>query len=197
MSKYVFTKDMHEISGFGGGYEECCRNMLTAALEWLDANPKADPKFRGFKDVYGILMDDNDDAKALSKAATSAAGEYGATGAMHQAVISAAMYVKTKGWDAYVKEMTHPEGEAGLLREKLERTEKDLELYRKRLDEADEEIRKRGRIIAAKVLNWKEYKVSNGQQEAYAPSQEAAVKDIYAGCQLSKLVDDAINEMAA
>ena len=36
---YSFTPDMREISGFGGGYEQTCRNMLIAAVEWLDAHP--------------------------------------------------------------------------------------------------------------------------------------------------------------
>lgn len=74
---YEWEPGMGEISGFGGGYEECCRAMLKAALEWLDAHPTADPKFHGFKGVYGIAMEDNDDAKALSKAAVAAAESLG------------------------------------------------------------------------------------------------------------------------
>ena len=44
MSKYVYTDNMSEISGFGGGYEAACRAMVVAGLEHLDANPQADRK---------------------------------------------------------------------------------------------------------------------------------------------------------
>jgi hypothetical protein len=37
--KYQFTPEMGEISGLGGTYEETCRAMLAAGLEWLDAHP--------------------------------------------------------------------------------------------------------------------------------------------------------------
>lgn len=186
---------MDEISGLGGTYEASCRSMLAAALEWLDAHPDADPRFSGFRDVYGIIMEDNDDAKALSQAAVDAAGEAGATGAMHQAVISAALWIRANGWDAYVSQMTHPCGQVGILKEKLARASEDLELTRKWRDELMAEKARRGAIIAEKVLGWKRYKVSNGQQEAYAPSQQAALSGIRAGCSLSKLVDEAIEQM--
>ena len=107
MDKYEFTKEMGEISGFGGGYEQTCRYMLKAGLEWFDKNPKADPKFKGFKNIYGLIMEDNADAKALSKAVTDATDD--CTGAMHQAVISSIFYIKKNGWDKYVKEMSRSE----------------------------------------------------------------------------------------
>ena len=107
MDKYEFTPEMGEISGFGGGYEQTCRDMLKAGLEWFDKNPKADPKFKGFKNIYGLIMEDNDDAKALSKAVTDATDD--CTGAMHQAVISSIFYIKKKGWDEYVKQMSKSE----------------------------------------------------------------------------------------
>jgi hypothetical protein len=74
MTKYAFTNNMKEISGFGGGYEETCRKMLIAAVEWLDDHPDADPQFYGYKNIYGVIHEDNDDAKALSKAVVDASG---------------------------------------------------------------------------------------------------------------------------
>jgi hypothetical protein len=104
--KYVFTDDMREISGFGGGYEAACRAMVVAGLEWFDAHPAAKPEFHGFKGVYGILAEDNDDAKALSKAMVAAAEPLGgATGAMHQATVAHALKIREMGWDWYVVEM--------------------------------------------------------------------------------------------
>lgn len=104
-SKYVFTAEMGEISGFGGGYEQTCRNMLAAGLEWLDAHPKAAPKFMGFKGIYGVLADDNDDGKALS-AAVVAGADGDCTGAMHQAVISHCMFIRKNGWERYCADIS-------------------------------------------------------------------------------------------
>ena len=67
MTKYTFTPDMNEISGFGGDYEACCRRMLSAALEWLDAHPKDKPEFGRFG------KEENAAAKAMSAAALKAA----------------------------------------------------------------------------------------------------------------------------
>lgn len=104
-AKYEWEPGMGEISGFGGGYEECCRAMLAAGLEWLDDHPDAQPRFHGYKGVYGVLSDDNDDAKALSEAVVAGA-DGDCTGAMHQAVVSHCLYVKANGWEAYVRSMT-------------------------------------------------------------------------------------------
>jgi hypothetical protein len=101
--KYKYTDDMAELSGFGGGYEATCRAMVVAGLDWLDANPTADPKFYGYKHVYGIINEDNDDAKALTAVVLEAAdGE--ATGAMHQASISHIVWIKAHGWEQYCQE---------------------------------------------------------------------------------------------
>lgn len=104
-AKYLFTPTMGEISGFGGGYEQTCRNMLAAGMEWLDAHPEADPKFSGYQGVYGIVTEDNDDAKALSKAVVDGSGG-DCTGAMHQAVVSHCLFIRKQGWDAYCAQMS-------------------------------------------------------------------------------------------
>jgi len=196
VSKYRFNDDMQEISGFGGNYEACCRRMLAAALEWLDANPQADPQFSGYKNIYGVINEDNEDAKALSRAALDGAGEYGPSGAQHQAVITTALWIKANGWwPAYVKQMTHPEGQVGILKDKLARAKEDLEGARMRCEELMEENLKRGTIIAEKVLGWQRYKVENGMQMAYAPSKEA-LERIICGDSLFKLVDEAIQQLS-
>lgn len=99
-----YTSDMCEISGFGGGYEETCRKMVLAGLDWLEAHPNADPKFRSYENVTGLCMEDNDDAKALSDVVI-AASDNEATGAMHHACINHILFIKAKGWKAYVEAM--------------------------------------------------------------------------------------------
>ena len=103
MSKYVYTDDMSEISGFGGGYESACRAMVVAGLEHLDANPHADPQFHGYQGIYGSITEDNADAKALSEAVVKAANG-DCTGAMHQAAISHVLWIRENGWDRYCAE---------------------------------------------------------------------------------------------
>ena len=73
-------------------------------MEWFDKNPKAEPNFKGFKNVYGLIMEDNDDAKSLSKEITEI--EDGCSGAMHQASISHIFYAHKNGWDKYISEIT-------------------------------------------------------------------------------------------
>lgn len=99
-----FTDDMAEISGFGGGYEDACRKMVLAGVTWLKANPGADPKFSGMKGVYGLIDENNKDAKDLSAAVLKAAE--GCSGAMHQAAISHIMRIKAVGWETYAADMT-------------------------------------------------------------------------------------------
>lgn len=97
---FEWTEDMRDISGFGGGYERACRQMISQGCAWWSSHPDADPKFHGFKEVMGICLEDNDDAKALSAAIN--AGIDGASGAMHQAAVSHVFQWRRLGsWLAY------------------------------------------------------------------------------------------------
>lgn len=113
MSKYVFTKGMGEISGFGGGYEQACRRMLVAGLTWLDAHPEAKPTWKQLNGVFGICDAVSDDAKALDEVITAAVPD--CSGAMYHAVVGHLLFIQKNGWDAYCKEMQSErarEGEA-------------------------------------------------------------------------------------
>lgn len=115
-----WSEDMGEISGFGGGYEAMCRAMVLAGMQWVDEHPSADPHFHGFKGIYGVLAEDNDDAKAMVKAMMDApvyhagkkiqerAGD-DCTGAMHQASCSHVLAYKRLGWDEYRKQLRERE----------------------------------------------------------------------------------------
>ena len=106
----IYTDDMGEISGFGGGYEKACQAMVLAGLAWFDAHPGADPKFHGYSNIYGIIEEDNDDAKALSDAVVAASGG-DCTGAMHQATISHVLVARRLGWEGYCAKMREREAE--------------------------------------------------------------------------------------
>jgi hypothetical protein len=101
---FEWTEGTRQISGFGGGYERACRSMVSAGCKWWSEHPEARPEFHGFKGITGVVIEDNEDAKALSQAITSAAD--GASGAMHQAAVNHCFAWKRLGsWQAYQAEM--------------------------------------------------------------------------------------------
>lgn len=108
----TWSDDMGEISGMGGGYEAACRSMVLAGIKWIDEHPDADPHFRGYKNIYGIINEENDDAKALT-AAILVPVDGDCTGAMHQASIGHVLAYKRLGWDAYCKELREREKSGG------------------------------------------------------------------------------------
>ena len=50
---YRHSPDMGEISGFGGGYEILCQDMLNAGVVWLDRHPRAKLAISTIDNVYG------------------------------------------------------------------------------------------------------------------------------------------------
>lgn len=105
---YRHTPDMGEISGFGGGYEDCCQDMLEAGVRWIHEHPTPDLAAHGYEGVYGLFVPDSEDAKALEEAIIGAAGGE-ATGAMHHAVMSRCFWIAKNGWDAYCAELRKPD----------------------------------------------------------------------------------------
>lgn len=107
MNKYTFTSSMREISGFGGSYEDACRKMVIAGVEWCEANPTADIKVGQFRNIYGIISEETPDTKTLVKVMCDASGDPdGVTGAMVQATVNHVVWIRMHTWDAYVVEMS-------------------------------------------------------------------------------------------
>lgn len=108
---YRHTSDMGEISGFGGGYEGCCQDMLEAGMKWLAAHPDAKLEGHTFSGVFGIFTAEGEEAKAMEAAVLEAAkGE--STGAMHHAVMSRLFWIAKNGWPAYCEELRKDEATA-------------------------------------------------------------------------------------
>lgn len=105
IAEKVWTDDMGEISGFGGGYEALCRSMALAGIRWLDEHPEASPTFKGFKGVFGLIDEDNEDAKALREAVMSPTGADECTGAMYHAAVNHCLAYKRLGWDEYCRQL--------------------------------------------------------------------------------------------
>ena len=103
-TKYAWAPGMGEISGFGGGYEAACRDMLYSGLAWLESRPGADLKASTYAGIYGVLNAQSPDAKALETVVLDACPR--CSGAMHQAVMSACIYIAKNGWVKYTQAMT-------------------------------------------------------------------------------------------
>ncbi len=98
--EYKHTEDMGEISGFGGGYEATCQNMLNAGVQWLLANPEKNPNFKEYENIYGLTCDENEDMKELQDILLKASGD-DCTRAMMQCVSSRLLFIKANNWDKY------------------------------------------------------------------------------------------------
>jgi hypothetical protein len=108
MSKYQFTTKCREISGFGGGYEKCCQNMVIAAMEWLESHKEANSTFDQFQNITGLTTNENEDMKAMQSAMNKAIGDE-ATGLMMQFCTNHALYAHKNGWVKYIEEMEKTE----------------------------------------------------------------------------------------
>lgn len=86
---YEWRDGMREVSGFGGLYEGACRKMVAAGCARFDTHPDADPQFHGWPGIYGVICEDNDDARALAKV-----------------LADACLFVRKNGWEKYVQEMS-------------------------------------------------------------------------------------------
>jgi len=106
-NKYKYIKDSREISGFGGGYEKTCRNMVIAGIEWLDEHKGANPTFDQYKNIFGMTTNENKDMKSLQKAMLEEGKD--CSGAMMQASTNHVLFAWKNGWDKYMKEMTEKE----------------------------------------------------------------------------------------
>lgn len=99
---YTYTKDMQEISGFGGRYEEACRKMIVAGLKFWDQ--QTDPIWDSFESLFiSRPVEENSDTKMLETAV--GASESGCSGAQVGAAMSHIMFIKKQGQGKYVEEM--------------------------------------------------------------------------------------------
>lgn len=100
---YRHTPDMGEISGMGGGYEEACQDMLEAGCKWLMEHGDTKLDGHSFTGVFGLMIADSDDAKAMEAVVLAACED--CTGAMHHAVMGRLFWIAKNGWDKYCDEL--------------------------------------------------------------------------------------------
>lgn len=109
------TQDTFSISGFGGGYEDTCQQMLWRGVAYL-AEVKPDPAMwdgaKEYQNVYGLMVTDGEELKALEAAMMPPGTD--ATGAMHQAVMGHLRFIHLNGVEKWREHLaphrTEPEG---------------------------------------------------------------------------------------
>lgn len=119
MTKYEWTNDMGEISGFGGSYEADCRAMVIAGAKWLEAWLEKN-SLREKNSLLDELRFRTEAAEALSKVIGEAVD--GPTGAMHHAVVFQCLFIARHGWDGYVEERRRASAFMRSLDDSIERT---------------------------------------------------------------------------
>ena len=85
MNKEFDWTGLGEISGFGGEYEDTCRKMVKAGVDWLRKNGKPE--------TMGPIMD------------ACAASVPDCTGAMAGASAQHAFFIYANGWEKYCENM--------------------------------------------------------------------------------------------
>ena len=102
--KYDYSKVKGEISGFGGGYENDCRKMVIAGLEWCDKHPEAELSYKEFNGIYGITTGESEDMKLCQDVMFEVVNN-DCTGAMTHAAMTHLVFIRKNGWDKYMEEM--------------------------------------------------------------------------------------------
>lgn len=98
-------RNIANISGFGGAYEDQCQKMLQAGYSWLcEQNPEIGLKGYVCKNAYGILVPGSPKAEELSKAIVHAV-DGDCSGAMHQAVMQHLLYIHKNGVERWKQEV--------------------------------------------------------------------------------------------
>lgn len=126
MKDYIWEEWMSEISGFGGGYEHTCRDMLFAGIKWLEEHPDDDPQIASSPQIFGVIDTQNEDAKDLVDTIVAASGG-DCTGAMVHAVMRHLWYIRNRGWEAYKGEMDMRKEHGDKWREVKEQQDKENE----------------------------------------------------------------------
>ncbi len=103
--EWKHTPEMGEISGFGGGYEAACQQMLHQGVEYLISLGERRPDFEveTYRGVFGICDLTGPDAEGLEAAVCAGVDP---SGAMHQAVMMRLRFIAENGWERYVAELT-------------------------------------------------------------------------------------------
>jgi hypothetical protein len=101
VQRYEWTDEMDEISGFGGEYEESCRQMVTAGLKWLERNDGPATEFSMGDNVFARI---DEEAEATDELRThmASAVDMDPSPSMLHLCVKHTLYAHEIGFEAYV-----------------------------------------------------------------------------------------------
>lgn len=103
---YRHTPEMGEISGFGGGYEKTCQDMLEAGVEWMLEHPEFEFSAEGYQGAVGLVYANNEETQELMHVIVNASknkdGAPEADGAQIHGIMQRLGFIANNGWHAYV-----------------------------------------------------------------------------------------------
>jgi len=106
LKSQLFPPGADIISGFGGGYEDTCQNMVAAGVKWCIDNPdKAKAlSVKEYTNIYGICDVEGAYAKEFDGVLMEACHN-DCTGAMHQASVNHIFWVFSHSIEEYRAEV--------------------------------------------------------------------------------------------
>lgn len=104
---FTYPRNSREISGFGGGYEKACKDMVIEGMKWLEKHPKADISYKEYENIYGLTTGESEDCKRMQNIMVEV--NPGCSGAQMQACLSHIMFAHQHGWEKYIMDMERKE----------------------------------------------------------------------------------------
>jgi hypothetical protein len=93
------------LSGFGGGYENVCQQMLWNGIKAVEERPEwaelAFKQMRGLKNVFGLVENNGPEAEELDKKLMEGVDD--ATGAMHHQVCLVLCFIAQNGREKWLE----------------------------------------------------------------------------------------------
>jgi len=102
--QYEWNDEMDEVSGLGGEYEEACREMIAAGLQWLEDNDGPVVKFSGGQNVTARIGPAAGEIDDLREHMASVV-EFDVTPSMLHVCVKHALYAYDIGWLSYTTRM--------------------------------------------------------------------------------------------
>jgi len=102
--RYDWINEIGEISGFGGEYEESCRQMVTAGLKWLEQNEGPSTEFSTGDNVFAQIDEEADATDELRTHMVSAVDMDPSPSMLHLC-LKHTLYANEIGWEGHVTQL--------------------------------------------------------------------------------------------
>lgn len=93
-----------DLSGFGGGYENCIQEMLFAGRNWLKENPGFEFSVKYYKHIHGISINESENKEKLDELEKllDDASENQCSGMQHATIMASLAYIHKYGYEKWL-----------------------------------------------------------------------------------------------